>query len=126
MWEKVRESEKPSSKMKGEEDLKKEIKKLQKYRDQIKTWAATAEIKNKQPLLDARANVERRMEAFKVIERETKTKAYSKEGLARSDANMTPEERKRNRTREWLQDMASKFSDEIEEFEQELEQLGEF
>jgi hypothetical protein len=35
-------------------DLKKEIKKLQRFRDQVKTWASSSEVKNKQPLLDAR------------------------------------------------------------------------
>jgi hypothetical protein len=35
-------------------DLKKEIKKLQRYRDQVKSWASSSEVKIKQPLLDAR------------------------------------------------------------------------
>ena len=52
--------------------------------------------------MEARKVIERRMEAFKVVERETKTKAYSKEGLAR-DQPMTAEERKRMRVREWVQ-----------------------
>jgi CCR4-NOT transcription complex subunit 3 len=70
-----------------------EIKKLQRFRDQIKAWAAGAEVKDTAPLLESRKNIERRMEAFKVVERETKTKAYSKEGLLR-DEKLTPEERK--------------------------------
>ena len=60
------------------------------------------------------------MEAFKVVERETKTKAYSKEGLAR-DQPMTAEERKRQRTREWLSELASKLSDQVDELEAEAE-----
>ena len=62
-------------------DLKKEIKKLQRYRDQIKSWASSPDVKNKKPLLDARKQIEAEMERFKVLEKQTKTKAYSKEGL---------------------------------------------
>jgi len=43
-----------SQKEKYEMELKKEIKKLQRQRDQLKTWVAVSEVKNKQPLLDAR------------------------------------------------------------------------
>ena len=39
-------------------DLKNEIKKLQKYRDQVKSWAGSNQVKNKRPLLDARRNIE--------------------------------------------------------------------
>ena len=45
---------------------KKEIKKLQRYRDQIKTWSANSDIKDKKALLDARKLIEREMERFKV------------------------------------------------------------
>ena len=45
-------------KEKYEGDLKKEIKKLQRYRDQVKTWAASSEIKNKEPLLEQRRKIE--------------------------------------------------------------------
>lgn len=53
-------------KEKYEGDLKKEIKKLQRLRDQIKSWAASNEIKNKKPLLEARKAIETEMERFKV------------------------------------------------------------
>ena len=69
---------------KYEEDLKKEIKKLQRLRDQIKTWLASGEIKDKSTLMDNRKLIETQMERFKIVERETKTKAYSKEGLTNS------------------------------------------
>ena len=48
----------PSQKEKLEDQLKKEIKKLQRSRDQIKTWAAMSEIKDKKPLLDHRKLIE--------------------------------------------------------------------
>ena len=47
-----------NQKEKYEADLKKEIKKLQRSRDQIKTWIASNEIKQKNPLLEARKQIE--------------------------------------------------------------------
>jgi CCR4-NOT transcription complex subunit 3 len=41
-------------KEKYESDLKKEIKKLQRFRDQIKTWIASNEIKDKTQLIEQR------------------------------------------------------------------------
>jgi CCR4-NOT transcription complex subunit 3 len=81
IWNKVYDTENANQKEKFEADLKKEIKKLQRYRDQIKTWIQSSEIKDKKSLLDARKLIEREMERFKVCEKETKTKAFSKEGL---------------------------------------------
>lgn len=43
---------------KYEADLKKEIKKLQRLRDQIKSWIASGEIKDKSSLLDNRRLIE--------------------------------------------------------------------
>ena len=47
-----------NQKEKYEEDLKKEIKKLQRLRDQIKTWIASAEIKDKSVLYEKRKLIE--------------------------------------------------------------------
>lgn len=44
---KVYDTENANQKEKFEADLKKEIKKLQRYRDQIKTWIQSSEIKDK-------------------------------------------------------------------------------
>lgn len=38
-----------------EETLKKELKKLQREREKVKSWAAKGEVRDKEPLLDARA-----------------------------------------------------------------------
>ena len=57
---------------------------MQRLRDQIKTWLASGEIKDKSTLMDNRKLIETQMERFKIVERETKTKAYSKEGLTNS------------------------------------------
>ncbi|KAI8828127.1 hypothetical protein BC829DRAFT_412294, partial [Chytridium lagenaria] len=61
-------------------DLKKEIKKLQKSRDQIKSWISSNDIKDKRALVDNRKLIGQ-MERFKACEKELKTKAFSKEGL---------------------------------------------
>lgn len=45
-------------KEKCETDLKTQIKKLQRLRDQIKTWIASSEIKDKEQLTDTRKLIE--------------------------------------------------------------------
>ncbi|CAK9301009.1 unnamed protein product [Gordionus sp. m RMFG-2023] len=82
IWQKVHTATNANQKDKYETDLKKEIKKLQRLRDQIKTWTASSDIKDKRQLQENRRIIETQMERFKVIERETKTKAYSKEALS--------------------------------------------
>ena len=91
IWDKVYSANSQSQKEKYEQDLKKEIKKLQRQRDHIKTWIANSDIKDKRKLLENRKLIETKMEQFKVCEKETKTKTYSKEGLAREE-QLTPEE----------------------------------
>lgn len=58
IYEKLQQSTNPAQKEKLEDALKKEIKKLQRSRDQIKAWAASNEIKDKKPLLDQRKLIE--------------------------------------------------------------------
>ena len=83
IYEKVHSAKQQSQKEKYEVELKKVIKKLQWLRDQIKSWISGSEVKDKDSLLDYRRLIETKMEAFKVVEKETKTKTFSKEGLAR-------------------------------------------
>ncbi len=56
--EKIEQATNASQKDKLEDALKREIKKLQRQRDQIKTWAAGNEIKDKKPLIEQRKNIE--------------------------------------------------------------------
>src|SRR3989338_3216374 len=79
--EKVANANEKSLKERIEGDLKSQIKKLQRCRDSVKQYVANPEVKDKKALEEARRAIERKMEAFKVTERETKTKAFSKEGL---------------------------------------------
>ena len=57
IWDKVYSATQQNQKEKYEVDLKKEIKKLQRHRDQIKTWVASSDIKDKRPLTDAAYSV---------------------------------------------------------------------
>lgn len=66
IYEKIRSTTNPTQRDKLEENLKREIKKLQRFRDQIKTWAAGNEVKDKGPLIEQRKAIEtvRRGSAF--------------------------------------------------------------
>jgi CCR4-NOT transcription complex subunit 3 len=101
IWQKVHNATNSNQKEKYEADLKKEIKKLQRLRDQIKSWIASAEIKDKSVLMDNRKLIETQMERFKVVERETKTKAYSKEGLGAAQ-KLDPAQKEREEIQHWL------------------------
>jgi CCR4-NOT transcription complex subunit 3 len=58
IYEKIQQTTNPSQKEKLEDALKKEIKKLQRSRDQIKAWAQMSDVKDKKPLLDHRKWIE--------------------------------------------------------------------
>eukprot|EP00216_Chloropicon_sp_CCMP2111_P000331 CAMPEP_0198242920 /NCGR_PEP_ID=MMETSP1446-20131203/22642_1 /TAXON_ID=1461542 ORGANISM="Unidentified sp, Strain CCMP2111" /NCGR_SAMPLE_ID=MMETSP1446 /ASSEMBLY_ACC=CAM_ASM_001112 /LENGTH=652 /DNA_ID=CAMNT_0043926593 /DNA_START=91 /DNA_END=2049 /DNA_ORIENTATION=- len=120
LWEKLHECEYQNQKEKFEAELKKEIKRLQRYRDQIKTWIQSTDVKDKKLLIDARKAVEREMERFKICERETKTKAYSKEGLTQAQ-KMDPKDKARQELRDWLNSSVDKLNNQIDELESELE-----
>uniref|UniRef100_A0A0D9VX03 NOT2/NOT3/NOT5 C-terminal domain-containing protein n=1 Tax=Leersia perrieri TaxID=77586 RepID=A0A0D9VX03_9ORYZ len=119
----VYDTENANQKEKFEADLKKEIKKLQRYRDQIKTWIQSSEIKDKKALMDARKQIEREMERFKVCEKETKTKAFSKEGLGQQPKT-DPKEKAKAETRDWLNNVVSDLENQIDNFEAEIEGLS--
>ncbi|KAL2511427.1 transcription regulator NOT2/NOT3/NOT5 family protein [Abeliophyllum distichum] len=130
IWNKVYDTDNANQKEKFEADLKKEIKKLQRYRDQIKTWIQSSEIKDKkvsasyeQALMDARKQIEREMERFKICEKETKTKAFSKEGLGQQPKT-DPKEKAKSETRDWLNNGVSELENQIDSFEAEIEGLS--
>ena len=58
IWQKVHNAANSNQKEKYETDLKKEIKKLQRLRDQIKSWIQSAEIKDKSSLVENRKLIE--------------------------------------------------------------------
>lgn len=122
IWEKVYSADNQTLKEKFEADLKKEIKKLQRLRDQIKTWLSSNEIKDKNQLTEARKLIEGKMEQFKICERDTKTKAYSKEGLARN-AQIDPKEALREEKRSWLNECLERLHDLNNTVEADKEKL---
>lgn len=62
------------------------------------------------------------MERFKVVERETKTKAYSKEGLGAAQ-KLDPAQRVKDEVRQWLTSSISNLQIQIELYESEMESL---
>lgn len=58
IYDKIAGAANPAQKEKLEDNLKREIKKLQRLRDQIKTWAASNDIKDKGPLIEKRKLIE--------------------------------------------------------------------
>lgn len=148
IWQKAHNAPNTNQKEKYEADLKKEIKKLQvnivfvvearydsavrvstklflsillqRLRDQIKTWLASSEIKDKRLLTDDRKLIETQMERFKVLERETKTKAYSKEGLGAAQ-KQDPAQREKDEITQWLNDCLDTLNLQGDSFESELE-----
>ncbi|KAF9954881.1 general negative regulator of transcription subunit 5, partial [Modicella reniformis] len=111
-----------NQKDKYESDLKKEIKKLQRQRDQIKSWLSSNDIKDKRALLENRKLIEHQMERFKAIEKEMKTKAYSREGLIMS-GRMDPKEKEKAETCTWVTDRVEALNIQIEAMEAEVETL---
>jgi len=122
IYDKLQQSTNPSQKEKLEDSLKKEIKKLQRSRDQIKAWASQNDIKDKKPLLDNRKAIETQMEKFKAVEKEMKTKAYSKEGLSAA-AKLDPKEKEKLEMCEFISNMVEELERQIETFEAETDTL---
>lgn len=137
--EKMHQTTNQAQKEKLEDSLKKEIKKLQRSRDQIKTWATMGEIKDKKPLLDHRKLIEtvfspqilrvfwnadcsQQMERFKAVEKEMKTKAYSKEGLQLA-SKLDPKDKEKADVIEFLQQMTEELERQVEMREAEVETL---
>eukprot|EP00005_Dracoamoeba_jomungandri_P005628 CAMPEP_0174262368 /NCGR_PEP_ID=MMETSP0439-20130205/12932_1 /TAXON_ID=0 /ORGANISM="Stereomyxa ramosa, Strain Chinc5" /LENGTH=526 /DNA_ID=CAMNT_0015347065 /DNA_START=66 /DNA_END=1643 /DNA_ORIENTATION=+ len=104
---------------KYETDLKKSIKKLQRYREKIKSWIQSNTVKDKRTLVEARKLIEANMEKFKVCEKEMKTKPYSKEGL--QQAMQVKEENPNDEVRRWISKCLETLRTQIDQFESETE-----
>lgn len=66
--------------------------------------------------------IETKMEQFKVCEKDTKTKAYSKEGLAR-ETKLDPREQEKDDKREWINECLGNLNDLIEAIEADIEKV---
>ncbi|KAF8640034.1 hypothetical protein AX17_001276 [Amanita inopinata Kibby_2008] len=122
IYDKMQASTNQTQKEKLELDLKTQIKKLQRLRDQIKTWVASNDIKDKSQLLDNRRLIETQMEKFKACEKEMKTKAFSKEGLIQA-AKLDPKEQEKEDAMQWLQTQVEELQMQVEQTEAEIEAL---
>ncbi|KAK9472067.1 Not1 N-terminal domain, CCR4-Not complex component-domain-containing protein [Dipodascopsis tothii] len=122
VYDKVQQATNPSQKEKLEQDLKREIKKLQRLRDQIKTWMGSNDIKDKKALSDQRKVIEQEMERFKACEKEMKTKAYSKEGLTAS-LKLDPREKEKQEMCHFISNMLEDLDRQIETHEAQVEAL---
>ncbi|KAG1454976.1 hypothetical protein G6F56_007187 [Rhizopus delemar] len=121
IFAKISHTQSNNQKEKYEQDLKKEIKKLQRLRDQIKTWLASNDVKDKRALLENRKLIESQMERFKQIEREMKTKAYSREGLMQKERN--PKDKEKAEASDFVTNAVDELSRQVETVEFEIEQL---
>ncbi|KAL0225423.1 hypothetical protein RCL1_003335 [Eukaryota sp. TZLM3-RCL] len=122
IWARVHEAPTAAQREKHEAELKKTIKKLQRYRDQIRTWIGSSEIKDKRNLEEGRKRIEVLMERFKIIERQSKTKAYSREGLAQAAED--EETLKVQVLIEWFQRMISELEGQVEQHEANIETIS--
>lgn len=121
IYESIQDASAPH-KEKLETELKKEIKKLQRYRDQIKTWIGSNEIKDKRQLIENRKLIETQMEKFKACEKELKTKPFSKEGIQLA-AKVDPLEKEKEELYMWINDITDKLNAQIDKCEAEMEVL---
>lgn len=122
LYEKLTSSENPSQKDKLESDLKKEIKKLQRQREQIKNWLSGNEVKDKKPLLEYRKKIEKQMERFKIVERDMKTKAFSKEGL-NMERKLDPREKEKLECSDFISETIDKVNQQNETLEAQIQQI---
>ena len=128
--EKVYSAQSSSQRDKFEGELKKEIKKLQRLREQIRTWISGNEIKDKELLVEKRQQIENRMERFKKCEQKTKMKAYSKEALSKSQVekrhrnkqNIIPDSKEKKQAKKWLKDVTEQLGNLVLSIDEKIEE----
>lgn len=104
-----------------ETELKKEIKKLQRHRESLRTFE-NQDSRYKSKINDARRKIEELMELYKQTEREAKTKAFSKEGLLITP-KPDPHEEEKEEMREMVKTLQGNFQGKINEKTAELEKI---
>jgi len=104
-------------------DLKKEIKKLQRYREDIMKWTSNPEVRDKAGLAESRRRIEVEMEKFKAFERESKTKPFSMMGLAMG-GRMDAQEQKKQEKRELIEEIVERLVQESDGIRAEWESLS--
>ncbi|KAG0673154.1 general negative regulator of transcription subunit 5 [Kluyveromyces marxianus] len=114
------ESDNQSYREKLESDLKREIKKLQKHREQIKNWLSKDDIKDRADvLMENRRLIESGMERFKSIEKIMKTKKFSTEALTNPDLIKDPRELKKRDQFLFVEECLEELQKQLDAFEVE-------
>ncbi|QEU61849.1 Not5 [Kluyveromyces lactis] len=114
------ESDNQSYREKLESDLKREIKKLQKHREQIKNWLSKDDIKDRADvLMENRRLIESGMERFKSIEKIMKTKKFSTEALTNPDLIKDPRELKKRDQFLFVEECLEELQKQLDTFEVE-------
>ncbi|GBG88882.1 hypothetical protein CBR_g48494 [Chara braunii] len=122
-WEKMNQATEASKKEKYEAELKKDLKKLQRYRDQIRSWLASPDARAwTESLRAARKQIESEMERFKVCERASKIKAFSKEGLVKQ-VKLDPSEQQKHEAAAFLNRALDSLQLQIDECEANIESI---
>lgn len=118
-----------SQREKLESDLKKEIKKLQKFRDQIKTWQLNESMEATiapSKLQEHRKLVEEAMECYKEVEKNSKMKSFSNQSimLAALDSGETELSEETVESIDYLQSIIDELNGQLEVLEEEYEKLS--
>lgn len=127
--EKMQSCEVPSQRDKLENDLKKELKKLQRSRDQLKIWLGDSSIKlDKSLLQENRTKIEHSMDIFKELEKSSKIKQFSNEGLElqRESKKLSRfgDVEKLQEACDYISGVIEQLNNQNEELDQELDSLG--
>ncbi|EGW30926.1 uncharacterized protein SPAPADRAFT_72826 [Spathaspora passalidarum NRRL Y-27907] len=132
IYTKLTTTEISSQKEKLESDLKKEIKKLQRSREQLKSWLSDSSIKlDKNLLQENRTRIEHAMDQFKDLEKSSKIKQFSNEGLELQSQKTKfsrfggdGDDSKRVEALNYINDIIEQLNQQNETMEQEIESLG--
>jgi CCR4-NOT transcription complex subunit 3 len=102
-----------------ESDLKKELKKLQRIRDSLRSLESQ-DSRNKSRIVEAKRKIEELMELHKQAERESKIRTYSKDGLL-TPPKVDQLEEEKQEMREMIRATQNSFQDKINVKETELD-----
>ncbi|RCK60379.1 General negative regulator of transcription subunit 3 [Candida viswanathii] len=126
--DKITVSEVSSQRDKLENDLKKELKKLQRLRDQLKQWLGDSSIKlDKDILQENRTKIEHAMDQFKELEKVLKIKQFSNEGLelqSQQKRSRFGDDAKYQEACSYINDVIEQLNGQNEELDQELDSLS--
>ena len=94
LYEKVKKAEDKKTKVKHEGELKKEIKRLQRHRDQVKAWINSTEVKDKSKamavVMEAQKNQERDIPGYITLDEKKLSSTSSRFGIRRIISRTLP------------------------------------